>query len=78
MDAFVDSWGSHKSIYLHPVPTMTKLGCDGKPVDIGGRRFKHALVGDDGDWMLPASAVRLGKTSWLWSTKASRKMWLLG
>ena len=65
LDAFADVWGSHPLVFMQPVPDLTKLGWDGKPVDIGGARFKHAPANADGDWMLPASSGRLGKVSWL-------------
>ena len=63
LDAFADVWGSHPLVFMQPVPALTKLGSDGKPVDIGGARFKHAPASVGDDWMLPASSGRLGKVS---------------
>ena len=43
-EAFADAWGAHPQICMQPVPALTKLGWDGKPVDIGAPASSMLLL----------------------------------
>ena len=60
--AFNEAWAAHPKIFMAPVPVLTRKGYDDRPVDVGGRRFKHA---PEGEWMQPASAGHMGRVAWI-------------
>ena len=60
--AFNEVWAAHPKIFMALVPVLTRKGYDDRPVDVSGRRFKHA---PEGEWMQPASDGNMGKVAWI-------------